>query len=131
MTILPKKTSQRPPGGGGGATAEGSQEHPQGGHFNISSQVRKGRVYENECLKLDVENFTALTPHPMCWEFFKRVVVFSMSCAKRDPPFRAHLDHFSRLPKLMSGFLCQQEVKFEKSHFEILCNDFLYIWTYP
>ena len=70
MTILPKKTSQRPPGGGGGATAEGSQEHPQGGHFNISSQVRKGRVYENECLKLDVENFTALTPHPMCWDFF-------------------------------------------------------------
>ena len=67
----------------------------------------------------------------MCWDFFKRVVVFSMSCAKRDPPFRAHLDHFSRLPKLMSGFLCQQEVKFEKSHFEILCNDFLYIWTYP
>ena len=86
MTILPKKTSQRPPGGGGGATAEGSQEHPQGGHFNISSQVRKGRVYENECLKLDVENFTAMTPHPMCWDFFKRVVVFSMSCAKRDPP---------------------------------------------
>jgi len=41
MTILPKKTSQRPPGGGGGATAEGSQEHqhPQGGHFNISSQA--------------------------------------------------------------------------------------------
>ena len=24
----------------------------------------------------------------------------------------------------MSGFLCQQEVKFEKSHFEILFNDF-------
>ena len=48
MTILPKKTSQRPPGGGGGASAEGAQEHqhPQGGHFNISSQVGKGKSYK-------------------------------------------------------------------------------------
>lgn len=39
MTILPKKTSQRPPGGGGGQGGENSQEHQQGGHFNMSSQA--------------------------------------------------------------------------------------------
>ena len=73
MTILPKKTSQRPPGGGGGATSEGSQEHqhPQGGHFNISSQVQEsfGFNINRNCAQ---KRSPAIAPHPMCQDFFEK-----------------------------------------------------------
>ena len=84
MTILPKKTSQRPPGGGGGATAEGSQEHqhPQGGHFNISSQVQESFEYnmDRNC----VENVTCDCTPPHVLRLFEEGRRFWMSCAKRD-----------------------------------------------
>ena len=71
MTILPKKTSQRPPGGGGGASAEGSQEHqhPQGGHFNISSQVQES--FEFKINKYVAENIICDCTPPHVLRFFE------------------------------------------------------------
>ena len=89
MTILPKKTSQRPPGGGGGATAEGSQEHqhPQGGHFNISSQVQESYEVQYEH-KIVWKTSPAIAPHPMCRDFLKRVVVFGCPAQNVTPRIR-------------------------------------------
>ena len=42
---------------------------------------------ENE-LKIVRKTSPTIAPHPMCRDFLKRVVVFSMSCAKRDPQLR-------------------------------------------
>ena len=89
MTILPKKTSQRPPGGGGGASAEGAQEHqhPQGGHFNISSQVGKGRSYK-PYLEEPAHNeiYPDCTPLIPCAENFSRGSSFFRCPAQNVTP---------------------------------------------